>query len=186
MSTAGWLTRAVNQSDQEEARVLDTLVVLIAERLALGADVAAAKFVSGGEIDDPVREKEILDRVASELEAGGTGPDGVAFFGDQIVANKVIQRGLLSHWRVNPADFPGRRRGLADEIRPQLDVINKRMLALLPAVAHLPPGRRARAVALLDARLATSLPLRQHRDLRRAAARVAVRSLRAPATCGRR
>jgi hypothetical protein len=36
-------------------------IALIAERLCLAVDVAAVKFASGNQIDDLVREEEILD-----------------------------------------------------------------------------------------------------------------------------
>ncbi|HEY6493915.1 MAG TPA: gamma subclass chorismate mutase AroQ [Trebonia sp.] len=158
---------------------LNALVVLAGRRLVLAPDVAAAKFVVGGRIDDLVREQEILERVARELSAAGSEPEaGVAFFGDQIEANKVIQRGLHHHWRANPADFPAHWRSLADEIRPQLDVINQRMLLLLPQVGQLPPRQLGEVTELLDAELAASLPLKRLVHLRRVAACVASRSLR--------
>ncbi len=76
------------------------LVIVAAKRLILGTDVAAAKFVKGQEIEDPVREREILDRVAGKLNGTESGPGiGVAFFRDQIEASKVNQRALLDHPR---------------------------------------------------------------------------------------
>jgi len=36
----------------------EALIALIDKRLSLGVNVAAAKFVSGGQIEDPARKKE--------------------------------------------------------------------------------------------------------------------------------
>jgi chorismate mutase len=78
---------------------------------------------------DPVREKEILDCVASRLHGVGFGREiGVAFFRDQIEANKVIQRNLHGRWRENPEESPVSWRSLNEESRPQLDVIKRHML----------------------------------------------------------
>ncbi|HEX6451770.1 MAG TPA: gamma subclass chorismate mutase AroQ [Trebonia sp.] len=162
-----------------DAVSLDAIVVLIAKRLALAADVAAAKFIGGGQVDDPAREEQILDWVADRLPDGRVGREtGISFFHDQIAANKVIQRGLHSHWRANPGDSPRQWHGLSGEIRPRLNVINRHMLLLLPDVACLPPDQLTAVNDRLDATLAANPALRQLGDSRREAARIAVRSLR--------
>lgn len=165
--------------DVSDAISLDAIVVLIAKRLTLAADVAAAKFIGGGQIDDPAREEQILEWVADRIPDDGAGRETeISFFQDQIAANKVIQRGLHSHWRANPRDSPRRWRGLREEIRPRLNVINRHMLLLLPNVACLPPDRLTGVSDQLDATLAASPALRQLGDIRREAARIAVHSLR--------
>jgi chorismate mutase len=164
--------------DVSDAISLDAIVALIAKRLALAADVAAAKFIGGGQVDDPAREEQILDWVADRLPGGSVGRETeISFFHDQIAANKVIQRGLHSHWRVNPGDSPRHWRGLSGEIRPRLDVINRHMLLLLPDVACLSSDQLTAVNDQLDATLAANPALRQLGDIRREAARIAVRSL---------
>jgi chorismate mutase len=180
MRTCGEAEMSSSWEENAFARVsLDALVVLIARRLMLGADVAAVKFIDGGQIDDPVREKEILDWVANRLCGDSVGRHtAMAFFRDQIVANKVIQRGLHEHWRENPADFPVRWRRLAEEIRPQLDVINRHMLMMLLQSA--PPLSEEQVTAardLLDLKLGAGLLLRPLGGIRGSAARISVRSL---------
>ncbi len=156
---------------------LDALVELAAKRLVLGVDVAAAKFVSGQRVDDVVREREILDWAAARL--GEVGHDGgVAFFRDQFEASKVIQRGLLAYWGSHPEDFPGRSRGLADDIRPALDAINRQMLLLVPRLRETTPERCALFHAALDQKLTAAPALRELGEVRREAADVALRSLR--------
>ena len=46
---------------------LETLIDLIFRRLELAEDVAADKFASGRPVDDPARERQILDSVARAL-----------------------------------------------------------------------------------------------------------------------
>lgn len=157
---------------------LGTIVELAARRLVLAVDVAAAKFASGQQVDDPAREQQILDWVAEE--SGEAGRDArVAFFRDQMVANKIIQRGLLAYWRVHPADVPGRSRDLARDIRSALDSINNRMLPLVPRLKETTPKRLVLAEATLDARLAATPALKGLGEPRREASRVALRSLAA-------
>src|SRR5882762_6773311 len=45
----------------------DRLAELVIERLALSLDVAAAKYLKGGPIDDPIREHQILESMTREL-----------------------------------------------------------------------------------------------------------------------
>jgi hypothetical protein len=129
-------------------------------------------------IDDPVWETEILDWVANRLPGGSADRDaGVAFFRDQIVANKIIQHGPHRHWRESPADLPVGGRRLTGEIRPQFDVINRHIALLLPSAPCLSRGQLTTVHDLVDLKLSASLSLPQLGDSRRAAVRIAVRSL---------
>jgi len=157
---------------------LDALVVVAARRVVLGADVAAAKFLSGHRIDDHAREQEILDSVASRLKRAQLGHAlGMAFFRDQIEASKVIQTGLHRYWREHPEEFPVRCRHLTAELRPQLDILNRHMLLLLIYMENIPPVSRSHVYGLFDRKLRTSTALRQLGELRRDAADIALRSL---------
>jgi chorismate mutase len=157
---------------------LDALVELAARRLALAVDVAAAKFVSGKRVDDPAREQEILAWAADGLGEVGPGRDArVAFFRDQIEANKIIQRGLLAHWGGRSQDFPGQPRSLTADVRPALDAVNKHMLLLVSGLKPAMPGQRVLARAMLARKLAATPALRDLSELRRQAADVALGSL---------
>jgi chorismate mutase len=156
------------------------LIELAAQRLVVGADVAAAKFASGKRIDDPTREREILNWVADRLNAAGPRHEiCVAFFRDQMAASKVVQRGLHARWRDHPQECPPRRRDLTAEIRPDLDAINEEMLSLLAGTEDLPSLRQGHCAGLFDRVLSASPALAPLRGLRQAAERVALRSLRA-------
>lgn len=155
------------------------LIDVIAKRLRLGADVAMAKFISGGDIDDSVREREILNWVADELPDDSPVNEKVvlAFFRDQIAANKILQRGLHTYWRNHSAVYPDRKPDLTQEIRPQLDIINRRMLILLPSAPPLPRERLAAAADLLCHKLNENAAIQVLPDIRRTVAEVALRSL---------
>jgi chorismate mutase len=157
---------------------LDALIVVAARRLVLAVDVAAAKFLSGQRIDDHVREKEILESMASRLKrAGPRHALGLEFVRDQIEANKVIQRGLHRYWAEHPEEFPATRRDLTAELRPQFDIVNRHMLLLLIGLENVPPVRRSHIDALFDRKLRTSMALCPLPELRRDAAGIALRSL---------
>lgn len=154
---------------------IEALVILMARHLILGADVAATKFVRDGQIDDPAREKELLEWAGGMR--GRRRQTGAAFFADQIVASEVVQRGLHCYWRRSPEGFPKRSRGPTEEIQPQLDALSKEILSLLPSVPPQSRDQSAAAHALLECLLAASLPLRPLAGIRRAAAHIALQSL---------
>ncbi|KMS70361.1 chorismate mutase [Streptomyces viridochromogenes] len=111
---------------------LTPLTDLFAERLLLADKVAAAKYGTDKPIDDPVRERQILDDVAVRAAGLGLDPDGVkAVFRDQIEANKLVQRGLYARWDAHPEERPTERPDLVKEVRPQLDRITTELLDAL-------------------------------------------------------
>ncbi|MFE3194838.1 gamma subclass chorismate mutase AroQ [Nocardia sp. NPDC059240] len=85
---------------------LDRLVGLVAERLQTADTVAAVKWAgaladgSQPTIDDPVREAQVYDSMASSGAAQGLPADWVRqVFTAQIEANKLVQRGLVAQWQ---------------------------------------------------------------------------------------
>lgn len=125
---------AVPSSPEPVAGPLGPLADLAVRRILLGDQVAAAKFGTGQPIDDPVRERQVLDAVAGQSAAMGLPPDvSVRFFQAQIEASKVVQRGLFRYWTAHPDKRPVRWPDLATEIRPQLDRITGQILEQLRA-----------------------------------------------------
>ncbi|WP_030986483.1 chorismate mutase [Streptomyces sp. NRRL S-1813] len=119
---------------------LGPLAGLSAERLATGDLVAAAKWGTGGPIDDPAREQEVLDAVADQARRLGADPAAtVRIFRDQIEASKVVQRGLHRRWHADPAQAPTTRPDL-DEVRKEINRINGE---LVRAIARSPHVRSA-------------------------------------------
>ncbi|MFE7270026.1 chorismate mutase [Streptomyces sp. NPDC057623] len=128
---------------------LTPLTDLFAERLLLADKVAAAKYGTDKPIDDPVRERQILDDVAARATGLGLDPDGVkAVFRDQIEANKLVQRGLYARWDAHPEEQPMERPDLVKEVRPVLDRITTELLTALKDTERLrmPPSCEPRLV----------------------------------------
>lgn len=113
-------------------RELHSLADLSAQRLGTAGLVAAAKWGTGGPVDDPTREQQVLDAAARQAREVRADPVAtVKIFRDQIEANKQVQRALHSRWNANPADAP--------EETPDLSVvrgeINRLNLALVRGIA---------------------------------------------------
>ncbi|AZM58121.1 chorismate mutase [Streptomyces sp. WAC 01529] len=103
---------------------LRPLAELSARRLAAADLVAAAKYGTGSPIDDPAREKQVLEAVARQARESGGDPEAtVRIFRDQIEANKVVQRELFRRWDADPSRAPKERPDLA-EVREEINRIN--------------------------------------------------------------
>ncbi|MCX4680988.1 gamma subclass chorismate mutase AroQ [Streptomyces sp. NBC_01433] len=116
------------------------LADLSARRLATADLVAAAKWGTGSPVDDPVREKQVLDTVARQAREAGADPGAtVRISRDQIEANKRVQRALHSRWDADPSDAPVGRPDLA-EVREEINRVN---VDLVRAIAASPAARAA-------------------------------------------
>lgn len=124
-------------ADDPYAR-LHALSGLSAQRLATADLVAAAKYGTGSPIDDPARERQVLDAVARQAERIGADPEvTVRIFRDQIEANKVVQRALHRRWDADPASAPTERPDLA-KVREEINRVNGE---LVHAIAASEPAR---------------------------------------------
>ncbi|MEK8170031.1 chorismate mutase [Streptomyces sp. M19] len=100
------------------------LADLSARRLLTADLVAAAKWGTDSPIDDPARERQVLDEAARQAREVGADPDvTVRIFRDQIEANKVVQRGLYRRWDADPSQAPTERPDLS-EVREEINRIN--------------------------------------------------------------
>lgn len=114
-----------------------TLTDVAAQRVQLADTVAAAKWGTDSPINDPVREKAVLDAVAAKSAQLGIDPGvSLAVFTDQIEANKTVQYGLYSSWRAHPGQAPTTRPDLG-QIRPILDRSTDQLLAELKTTQQL-------------------------------------------------
>lgn len=130
---------------------LHSLVDLAAQRLATADLVAAAKYGTGSPVDDPAREKQVLDDVARQARDLGADPEvTVRFFRDQIEANKVVQRELHRRWDADPsqAPTPQERPDLA-EVRKEINRVNGELVRGIAAsfAARTAPSCRGLVVA---------------------------------------
>ncbi|MET7900828.1 chorismate mutase [Streptomyces sp. NPDC005336] len=117
---------------------------LSADRVLVADKVAAAKWGTDSPIDDPAREKQVLDSVAQQAKEVGADPGAtVRIFRDQIEASKVVQRGLYRRWDADPAQAPTERPDLG-KVRLEINRINGE---LVRAIADSPQAREARSCA---------------------------------------
>ncbi|WP_308439079.1 gamma subclass chorismate mutase AroQ [Streptomyces longispororuber] len=139
---------------------LHVVVGLSARRLATAEPVAAAKYGTGGPVDDPARERRVLDAVARQaVEAGGGPGVTVRVFRDQIEAHKAVQRALHRRWDADPASAPAERPRL-DAVREEIDRVNGELVRALAAAL---PARTAPSCAGLLA--AATAQVRHERAL---------------------
>jgi len=111
---------------------LRPLVETSAQRLHIAERVALAKWDNGVAVEDGPREAMVIQAAVKDGTAVGLDSTQVeAFFRGQIEANKLVQYSLLADWRREgraPVHAPA---DLVKEVRPQLDEIEKRLIAEL-------------------------------------------------------
>jgi chorismate mutase len=117
---------------QSAANQLKQLVEISARRVAIAEQVALAKWDSGAPVEDASREDHVIVSVTKAGQSRGLDPTSVSnFFRAQIEANKLVQYSLLAEWqRVGkaPDHTPV---DLAGTIRPELDEVDKALIAEL-------------------------------------------------------
>lgn len=119
---------------------LHPLVDAAAQRLLTAEPVAASKDLTGGQIEDPQREAQVLDTVAAAAQAQGADPAYVRdVFRDQIDATVSLQYSLFGDWKVDPAAAPVSAPDLAST-RATIDGLNQTMVA---EIAHQWPELQA-------------------------------------------
>lgn len=112
---------------------LHPLVDAAAQRLLTAEPVAASKYLTGGQIEDPQREAQVLDTVATAAAAQGADPAYVRdVFRDQIDATVSLQYSLFGDWKVDPAAAPAGAPDLAST-RATIDGLNQTMVG---EIAH--------------------------------------------------
>jgi chorismate mutase len=159
---------------------LSPLADLAVRRILLADKVAAAKFGTGQPIDDPVREQQVLDQVATRSHDLGISPvASTRFFEAQIEANKVVQRGLFERWTAYPDQRPAERPDLAKEVRPQLDRITGQILEQLRNTTQFRRPSVACATWQFEAKFSADIVNRLD-ELHRKAVNVSLRSVCEP------
>lgn len=114
-------------SAQEHSPLLP-LVDAAAERLQTADPVATNKFRTGGPIEDPKREQQVIEATTAEAGTRHIDPDYVgAVFRDQIDATVAVEYGLFSQWKLDPATAPATAPDLAAS-RTAIDALNHTMV----------------------------------------------------------
>lgn len=125
---------AAPADEPSPARNLHALIELSLQRIDTGDAVAAAKWGTSSPIDDPAREAQVYESMVTLAGSKGLPADWIrSVFMGQIEANKVVQRGLHTRWRFDPASAPSARPDLT-AVRPVIDRVNKEIVDQL--VAH--------------------------------------------------
>ena len=117
---------------QSAANQLQQLVEISARRLAIAEQVALAKWDSGAPVEDAAREDHVIVSVTKAAQSRGLDPTSVSnFFRAQIEANKLVQYSLLAEWRRAGKAPDHTPVDLASTIRPELDEVDKALIAEL-------------------------------------------------------
>jgi chorismate mutase-like protein len=131
------------------------LAALIDERLAVVTEVARSKWNTHAAIEDPVRERALLQSLRERARQLNIPAEQVdRFFRAQIEAAKQLQTELFAQWRKQKRGQFAGVADLATEMRPEIDWITSRMLDLLPefygiSSRHISP---ASTLSLVDSR----------------------------------
>lgn len=107
---------------------LQPLVDAAAQRLQTADPVAANKFRTGGAIEDPRREQQVIDATTAEAGDRNIDPAYVRdVFRDQIDATVAVEHGLFSQWKLDPTTAPVSAPDLAVS-RTTIDGLNHAMV----------------------------------------------------------
>ncbi|MFW2241022.1 chorismate mutase [Rhodococcus opacus] len=127
----GLLTAGGTAPAGAQTRPLEPIARAVSLRLATADAVAAAKWGTPSPIDDPAREAQVLNAVATQAADEGLSAARVQqVFRDQIEANKEVQRALFAWWSVAPGAAPTVRPDLS-QVRPVIDRRNSDILLQL-------------------------------------------------------
>jgi chorismate mutase len=107
---------------------LFALVDAAAQRLQTAEPVSAYKWKAGGAVDDPAREKQVIDAVAAAATVEHVDPAYVKdVFRNQIDATDAIEHARFSQWKLDPASAPAAAPELSAS-RSAIDTLNRTMV----------------------------------------------------------
>ena len=123
---------ATSACAQVESEHLQELVELSGRRLVIAEQVALAKWDNGMPVEDASREDHVIASATKAGQSRGLHPTSVSnFFRAQIEANKLVQYSLLAEWRRKGKAPDHTPIDLAGTIRPELDEVDKALIAEL-------------------------------------------------------
>jgi chorismate mutase len=112
---------------------LDALVSAATQRLQTADPVAAVKWLTHGDIEDPARVQQVLTSVAAT--AGGRNLDAdyvTRIFTDQVHATEAVEYRRFSEWKLDPAAAPTAAPDLSSS-RTRIDTLNTAIVDELAA-----------------------------------------------------
>jgi len=109
----------------------DRLLEVMRQRLLVMNDVAAWKWNHRVEVNDPERERQVLDALRARAKEKGLAPEAaVRFFAAQLDAARLLQQERIAAWQKDNT-LALARGDLQKELRPRIDRLNDEMLDLL-------------------------------------------------------
>jgi chorismate mutase len=139
----GGMGTACAQSAVEQ---LQPVVETTARRLMIGEQVALAKWDSGKVVEDTPREAQVILGAMKDGVAKGLDEASVSnFFKAQIEANKFVQYALLADWYRAGKAPDHAPVDLLKVIRPQLDEVQKSLIAELVDTAAIRTSKTCHA-----------------------------------------
>ncbi|MGH3641631.1 MAG: chorismate mutase [Mycobacterium sp.] len=112
---------------------LAKLVDDAAQRLQTADPVAASKYLTGGAVDDPAREQQVIDSVTKAAIAKHVDPSFVHdVFRDQIDATDSLEHSRFAQWKIDPGSAPR----TAPDLSSSRDVINRLNEAMVDDIAE--------------------------------------------------
>jgi chorismate mutase len=116
-----------------DTAAVDRLLGLIKERLDVAPEVARNKWNTKSPIEDRLRDKQIIDGVATAAPEYGLDPQvATTFFIAQIEASKAVQNALHTEWTAKRQPPFATVADLGKDIRPTLDRLTPAMMRALP------------------------------------------------------
>lgn len=112
---------------------LDALVSAAAQRLQTADPVAAVKWITHGDIEDPARVQQVLSSVAATAHTRGIDADYVTrIFWDQVHATEAVEYRRFAEWKLDPAGAPTAAPDLSSS-RSRIDTLNTTIVDELAA-----------------------------------------------------
>ncbi len=153
-------TPAIPRSAADSPSPLDQLVDAAAQRLQTADPVAAVKWQTKGDIEDPPRVNQVLAAVTADANTRGVDSAYVTqIFNDQINATEAIEYSRFAQWKLDPATAPASAPDLSAS-RSTIDALNRQMVDqmasrwdLLHSPACAPALRGAKNTAIASRQL---------------------------------
>jgi chorismate mutase len=112
---------------------LTKLVDDAAQRLQTADPVAASKYLTGGAVDDPAREMQVIDSVTADAVADHTDAGYVKdIFRNQIDATDSLEHSRFAQWKIDPAQAPTTAPDLSSS-RNTIDTLNRAIVVDIAA-----------------------------------------------------
>jgi chorismate mutase len=121
------------RASADEVSPLTKLVDDVTQRLKTADPVAAAKYRSGGPVDDPTREREVINQVVATAVSRHVDEDFVRrVFRDQIDATDSLEHTRFAQWKIDPQSAPE----AAPDLSSSRNVINALNTAIVDDIAE--------------------------------------------------